>query len=132
VEVGKPLTVGDVEWTVTSARPAGTLTSSVDGGNEARELRRRGLPAQEQRHRGLELELEISSPFDGSGRKFEFDTDAYLYIDPAKNLFRVEVSPGTSQEGDHLRGSPIPRSFSFNSRRRRTFSDESGYVHLGL
>ncbi len=32
--VGQPLTVGDVEWTVTSAYPADRLISSVDGGTK--------------------------------------------------------------------------------------------------
>ena len=134
VEVGKPLTVGDVEWTVTSARPAGTLTSSVDGGTKRGNFVVVDFQLKNNGTEGLNLNSKSPALFDGSGRKFEFDTDAYLYIDPAKNLFRVEVSPGTSQEGEIIFEVPPNTSQLQLQLKEATnpFSDESGYVHLGL
>jgi hypothetical protein len=71
---------------------------------------------------------------DGDGRKLEFDTDTYLYIDRAKNLFRVEVYPGASQEGEVIFEVPPDTSQLQLQLGEATnpFSNASGYVNLGL
>ncbi|MCA1730791.1 MAG: sulfatase-like hydrolase/transferase [Actinobacteria bacterium] len=134
VEVGEPLTVGNVEWTVTSAHPADKLISSVDGGTKRGNFVVVDFQLKNNSNEGLNLNSKSLALLDGDGRKLEFDTDTYLYIDRAKNLFRVEVYPGASQEGEVIFEVPPDTSQLQLQLGEATnpFSNESGYVNLGL
>ena len=133
VAVGQPLTVGDVEWTVTSAYPADRLTSYVDG-----RTKRGNFVVVDFRFKNNsdeDLTLSSHSPvlFDGSGRRFEFDTDTYLYIDWAKNIFRRSVVPGDSPEGRVIfKVPPDASQFQLRLGEETPFSNKIGYVDLGF
>ncbi len=132
--VGQPLTVGDVELTVTSAGLADQLVSHVDGGIKRGNFVVVDFRLKNNGDEGLNLSSKSLSLFDGSGREFEFDTDTYLYIDRPKNLFRVEVSPGVSEEGQIIFEVP-PDASQLRLRlgeATNPSSEEGGYVNLGL
>ncbi len=134
VAVGQPLTVGDVELTVTGAYPVDRLVSSVDGGTKRGNFVVMNFQLKNNGDEGLNLNSRSLALFDGNGREYKFDTDTYLYIDRSKNLFRVEASPGISQEGEVIFEVPPDASQLRLQLREATnpFSDKSGYVDLGL
>ena len=134
VAVRQPLTVGDVEVTVTSASLADQLVSHVDGGTKRGNFVIVDFRLQNNGDEGLNLSSESLSLFDGNGREFQFDTDTYLYIDRPKNLFRVEASPGVSEEGQIIFEVP-PDSSQLRLRlveATNPSSGKGGYVNLGL
>jgi arylsulfatase A-like enzyme len=134
VAVGQPLTVGDVEWTVTSAYPANQLVSAVDAGTKQGNFVVVNFQFTNNSDEGLTLSSDSLALLDGDGREIEFDTDTYLYIDRPKNLFRVEVYPGARQEGQVIFKVP-PDASQFRlqiGEATNPFSDISGYVNLGF
>ena len=134
VAVRQPLTVGDVELTVTSASLADQLVSHVDGGIKRGNFVIVDFRLQNNGDEGLNLSSESLSLFDGNGREFEFDTDTYLYIDRPKNLFRVEAPPGVSEEGQIIFEVP-PDASQLRLRlgeATNPSSGKGGYVNLGL
>ncbi len=134
VAVGQPLTVGDAEWTVTSAYSADQLVTFVDGGTKRGNFVVVDFQLKNNSHEGMTLSSESLALFDGDGREIEFDTDTYLYIDRPKNLFRVEVGPGDSSEGQVIFKVP-PDASQLRLRigeATNPFSDNSGYVDLGF
>jgi len=134
VAIGQPLTVGDVELTVTSAYPVDRLVSSVDGGTKRGNFVVMNFQLKNNGDEGLNLNSRSLVLFDGNGREYKFDTDTYLYIDRSKNLFRVEASPGISEEGEVIFEVPPDASQLRLQLREATnpFSDKSGYVDLSL
>ena len=134
VAVGQPLTVGDAEWTVNSAYPADQLVTFVDGGTKRGNFVIVDFQLKNNSDEGMTLSAESLSLSDGAGREIEFDTDTYLYIDRPKNLFRVEVHPGASQEGQVIFKVP-PDASQLRLRigeATNPFSDNSGHVDLGF
>jgi lipoteichoic acid synthase len=133
VAVGQPLTVGDVEWTVTSAYPADRLTSYVDGRTKRGNFVVVDFLFKNNSDEDLTLSSDSPVLFDGSGRRFEFDTDTYLYIDWAKNIFRRSVVPGDSPEGRVIfKVPPDASQFQLQLGEENPFSNKSGYVNLGF
>ncbi len=134
VAVGQPLTVGEVELTVTSANLADQLISHVDGGIKRGNFVVVDFRLKNNGDEGLNLSSESLALIDGNGREFEFDTDTYLYIDRPKNLFRVEASPGISEEGQIIFEVP-PDASQLRLRlgeATNPSSEKGGYVNLGL
>jgi arylsulfatase A-like enzyme len=133
VAVGQPLRVGDVEWTVTSAYPADQLISSVDDGIKQGNFVVVDFQFKNNSAEGLTLSSDSLALFDGNGRKFEFDTDTYLYIDGSKVLFRYEVSPGDTMEGQIIfKVPPDASQFRLQLGEENPFSNNRGYVNLGF
>jgi hypothetical protein len=133
VEVGQPLTVGDVEWTVTDAHPANKLISPIDGGTKRGNFVVVDFQLKNNSDEGLDLSSQSLALFDGNGRKYKFDTDTYLYIDWSKVIFRFEVGPGDSQEGEFIFEVPSDASqFQLQLGERNPFSNKIGYVNLGF
>jgi Domain of unknown function (DUF4352) len=82
---------------------------------------------------GLDLSSQVLALLDGDGRKFKFDTDTYLYVSWSESIFRFEVAPGDTQEGEFIFEVPKDASrFWLQFRGRNPFSNEGGYVDLGL
>ncbi len=130
--VGQPLTVGDVEWTVTNAYPANQLVSfygETKGGNFIVV----DFQLKNNSNDGLELSSESLALFDGNGRKFKFDTDTFLYIDSPKLIFLSDMDPGDSQEGQVIfKVPPDASQFQLQLGERNPFSNKKGYVNLGF
>jgi lipoteichoic acid synthase len=133
VAVGQPLTVGDVEWTVTSAYPANQLVSAVDAGTTQGNFVVVNFQFKNNSDEGLTLSSDSLALLDGNGRSFKFDTDTYLYIDWSKALFRFEVTPGDSQEGQIIfKVAPEASQFQLQLGEETPFTNKSGYVSLGF
>jgi hypothetical protein len=133
VAIGQPLTVGDVEWTVTSAYPANQLVSAVDDGTKQGNFIVVNFQFKNNSDEGLTLSSDSLALLDGNGRRFKFDTDTYLYIDWSKALFRFEVAPGDSQEGQIIfKGASEASQFRLQLGEETPFTNNSGYVNLGF
>ena len=133
VAIGQPLTVGDVEWTVTSAYPANQLVSAVDAGTKQGNFVVVSFQFKNNSDEGLTLSSDSLALLDGNGRRFKFDTDTYLYIDWSKALFRFEVAPGDSQEGQIIfKVPPDASQFQLQLGEETPFTNKSGYVNLGF
>jgi lipoteichoic acid synthase len=133
VAVGQPVAVGDAEWTVTNARRADQLTSSVDGATKRGNFVVVDYQLKDNGAEGLTPNSLPIALFDGNGNKFEFDTDTYLYIDWSKAIFRFEVAPGESEEGQFIFEIPPDASqFQLQLGEANPFSNNSGYVNLGF
>ena len=133
VGIGQPLRIGDLEWTVTNAYPANQLVSPIDGGTKQGNFVVVDFQIKNNSDEGLDLSSQSLALFDGNGRKFNFDTDTYLYIEWSKVLFRFEVAPGDSQEGEFIfKVTPDTSQLRLQLGERNPFSSERGYVNLGL
>ena len=134
VSVSQPLTVGDVEWTVTSAYSSNQLTSYVDGGTKQGNFVVVDFQFKNNSSEGLTLSSDSLALFDGNGRRFKFDTDTFLYItDRSKNIFLVEVGPDARQEGQVIfKVTPDASQFQLQLGEANPFSDNSGYINLGF
>ena len=134
VSVGQPLRVGDVEWLVTNAYPVDQLISPIDGGTKQGNFVVVDFQIKNNSNEGLDLSSQSLALFDGNGHKFKFDTDTYLYVEWSKAVFRFEVGPGDSQEGEFIfKVAPEGSSqFRLQLGERNPFSNERGYVNLGF
>ena len=133
VALGQPLTVGDVEWTVTSANLANQLVSAVDSGTKQGNFVVVNFQFKNNSNEGLTLSSDSLALLDGNGRRFKFDTDTYLYIDWSKALFRFEVAPSDSQEGQIIfKVAPNASQFQLQLGEETPFTNNSGYVNLGF
>jgi lipoteichoic acid synthase len=131
--IGQPLTVGDVEWTVTSAYLANQLVSAIDSGTKQGDFVVVNFQFKNNSNEGLTLSSDSLALLDGNGRRFKFDTDTYLYIEWTKALFRFEVGPGDSQEGQIIfKVAPDASQFQLQLGEETPFSNNSGYVNLGF
>jgi hypothetical protein len=82
---------------------------------------------------GLTLSSDSLALLDGNGRRFKFDTDTYLYMDWSKALFRFEVAPGDSEEGQIIfKVAPEASQFQLELGEETPFINDSGYVDLGF
>jgi lipoteichoic acid synthase len=132
VAVGQPLTVGDVEWTVTSAYPTDQLVSFY-GETKRGNFIVVDFQLKNNSNDGLELSPESLALFDGNGRKYKFDTDTFLYIDSPKLIFLSDMDPGVSQEGEVIfKVPPDASQFQLELGERNPFSNKKGYVNLGF
>jgi hypothetical protein len=133
VAIGQPLTVGDGEWTVTSAYLANQLVSAIDDSTKQGNFVVVNFQFKNNSNEGLTLSSDSLALFDGNGRRFKFDTDTYLYIEWSKALFRFEVGPGDSQEGQIIfKVAPDASQFQLQLGEETPFTNNSGYVNLGF
>jgi len=133
VEIGQPLTVGDVEWTVTNAYLANQLVSPIDSGTKQGNFVVVNFQFKNNSNEGLTLSSDSLALLDGNGRRFKFDTDTYLYIEWSKALFRFEVAPGDSQQGQIIfKVAPDASQFQLQLGEETPFTNKSGYINLGF
>src|SRR5215204_3424122 len=133
VEIGQPLTVGDVEWTVTNAYLANQLVSPIDSGTKQGNFVVVNFQFKNNSNEGLTLSSDSLALLDGNGRRFKFDTDTYLYIEWSKALFRFEVPPGDSQQGQIIfKVAPDASQFQLQLGEETPFTNKSGYLNLGF
>jgi len=133
VEIGQPLTVGDVEWTVTNAYLANQLVSPIDSGTKQGNFVVVNFQFKNNSNEGLTLSSDSLALLDGNGRRFKFDTDTYLYIEWSKALFRFEVPPGDSQQGQIIfKVAPDASQFQLQLGEETPFTNKSGYINLGF
>jgi hypothetical protein len=132
VPIGETLTVGNVSWQVTNARQANQLTS------EFQEPKQGNFVVVDfvftnNGDEAVTLDSESLALLDGEGRTFQTDPDTFGYIDPSKDIFLNQVNPGVTQQGEVIfTVAPGASDFTLEAGDTEMFSDENGYVDLGV
>jgi Domain of unknown function (DUF4352) len=136
VDIGQPVRVGDVTWTVTNAR-------------QVSEIREKGLGQFGQTKRGnfvivdfnftnnsseaVTLDSASVALIDSSGNKSEADPDTFGYVPANKDIFLENVNPGVTRPGEVIfTVGPDASGFKLQVGDTDMFSDKNGYVDLGF
>jgi hypothetical protein len=124
--------VGDVEWTVTSARQATELQSSF-GDTAQGNFVIVAFNFTNGSSEAVTLDSASLALLDSEDRTFEPDTDSFEYIDPNKDIFLEQVNPGVSQEGEVIFSvAPGASGFTLQAGDTDMFSDKNGLINLGF
>lgn len=130
--MGEDVTVGDVGWQVTNARQANELSSQF-GDSKQGNFVIVDFNFINNASEPTTLDTASLALFDGEGRKFEADPDAYEYIDPSKNIFLEQVNPGVSQQGEAIfTVAPGANTFEIELGDADLFSNDAKRVALGF
>jgi hypothetical protein len=136
VDIGQPVQVGDVTWTVTNAR-------------EATEIREKGFGRFGETKRGhfvivdfnftndsseaVTLDSASVSLMDSSGNKSEPDPDTFGYVPASKDIFLENVNPDVTRPGEVIFTVASSASgFKLQVGDTNPFSGKNGYVDLGF
>ena len=131
-QMGETVTVGDVAWQVTNARQATELSSDL-GTSKQGNFVIVDFNFTNNANEPVTLSSESLALFDGEERKFQTDTDAFEYIDPAKNIFVEQVNPGVARQEEAIfTVAPDASNFEIELGDAALFSDEAARVPLGF
>jgi hypothetical protein len=136
VDIGQPVHVGEVTWTVTNAR-------------QVSEIREKGLGQFGETKRGnfvivdfnftnnsseaVTLDSASVALMDSSGNKSEADPDTFGYIPANKDIFLENVNPGVTRPGEVIfTVAPDASGFKLQVGDTNPFTDKNGYVDLGF
>ena len=136
VDIGQPVRVGEVTWTVANAR-------------QVSEIREKGLGQFGQTKRGnfvivdfnftnnsseaVTLDSASLSLIDSSGNKSEVDPDFSSYVPANKDIFLENVNPDVSRQGEVIFTVASGASgFKLQVGDTNMFSGKNGYVDLGF
>jgi len=136
VNIGQPVHVGEVTWTVTNAR-------------QVSEIREKGLGRFGETKRGnfvivdfnftnnsseaVTLDSASVALMDSSGNKSEADPDTFGYIPANKDIFLENVNPGVTRAGEVIfTVAPDASGFKLQVGDTDMFSGKNGYVDLGF
>jgi hypothetical protein len=136
VDIGQPVHVGEVTWTVTNAR-------------QVSEIREKGFGRFGETKRGnfvivdfnftnnsseaVTLDSASLSLIDSSGNKSEVDPDYSNYVPANKDIFLENVNPDVTRPGEVIFTVASGASgFKLHVGDTNMFSDKNGYVDLGF
>ena len=135
VPMGTPVTAGDLEWNVTNARYATELASQFGefGENKTGNFVVVDFLVTNNGNEATTVASQSVALLDGQGRRSETDTDAFEYVDPAKNVFLEQVNPGVTGEGEVIFSvAPDAGEFVLEVGDASFFGGETGRVNLGF
>jgi len=136
VDIGQPVHVGEVTWTVTNAR-------------QVSEIREKGLGQFGETKRGtfvivdfnftnnsseaVTLDSASLSLIDSSGNESEVDPDYFSYVPTNKEIFLENVNPDVTRPGEVIFTVASGASgFKLQVGDTIPFTDKNGYVDLGF
>ena len=136
--VGQPVKVGDVQWTVTDPKVLGTTLNSTDGFTPPKTAQGGGkfiqvtykvenLGKEQKTTTGADLE-------DSKGRQFKAITDGFSYQPQARQLNVLSnLNPNVSQEFDLIYEVPADASgFKARVGNLSAFNNKVELVNLGI
>ena len=131
--VGEPVTVGNVQWTVTDAEQLPELVAD-SGQTEQGSFVITDLTFQNNSHQDLTLATPFLTLRDDQGNEFEPDIDInFTYLYPDENMFVGHVEPGATKEGKAI--FPVDEGssgFELQVGEGRFASGETAYIDLGI
>jgi hypothetical protein len=136
VAIREPVTVGDVQWTVTNARTAKQLRQEEFG--QFGETKRGDFVIVDfdftnRSSEPITLSQQSLALIDSSGNKSEPDTDTFGYIPRNRNIFLEQVNPGVTKQGQVIFTVASGASgFKLQAGDADVWTDENGYVDLGF
>lgn len=132
VQVGEPITVGNVEWTVNDAQQTNELQSDF-GTSEQGNFVVVDFTFLNNGDEAVTLDTVSMTLVDGQGRSNEADSDKFEYIPEGRDIFLEQVNPGVEQEGTAIfTVAQNAQDFTLELGDTDMFGNETGYVELGF
>ena len=132
VSVGEPITVGDVQWTVTAVQQTDILISRF--GTEEGHFLILDISFTNNSNQDIRLASPFLPLLDGEGHEFEPDVKRTFYnIEGEKNMFAGPVEPGATKEGRVIYTIPPDASgFKLQVGEAKFASSQTKYIDLGF
>lgn len=131
--IGEPVTIGDVQWTVTDAEQLDEL-QSIKGEYEQGSFVIVDVTFANSSNQDITLATPFFTLIDSAGREFEPDIENnFTYLYPEENMFVEPVDPGSMTEGKLIFGTaPDSSGLRLRVGEARFASDESALIDLGF
>jgi hypothetical protein len=129
--IGEPVTLGDVQWTVTDAERSDILVSRL--GTEEGDFIIVNLTFQNNSNQDITLATPLLPLEDSQGREYEADIDAnFTHVAAEENMFVDQVAPGATKEGLVIYTvEPDASGFKLKVGEARFASEKTAYIDLG-
>lgn len=129
--VGEPVTIGDVEWTVTDVLETDILVSRL--GTEEGNFVVVDLTFQNNSNQDITLATPFVTLLDSQGREFEANIEHnFLHVYAEENMFVDHVRPGATKEGKIIfTVEPDSSGFKLQVGEAKFASNEHEYIDLG-
>ena len=131
--IGEPVTVGDVQWTVTGAEQEDELIS-----NKGDYAQGTFVVVDVTFANGRNQDVTLATPFfaliDSEGREFEPDIeDNFFFLFPEENMFVEPVDPGSMKEGKIIfETAPDSSGLRLRVGEAKFASEETAFIDLGF
>jgi Domain of unknown function (DUF4352) len=131
VSIGEPVTLGDVQWTVTDAERSDILVSRL--GTEEGDFVIVNVTFQNNSNQDITLATPLLPLEDSQGREYEADIEAnFIHVAAEENMFVDQVAPGATKEGLVIYAvEPDSSGFKLKVGEARFASSKSAYIDLG-
>jgi Domain of unknown function (DUF4352) len=131
--IGEPVTVGNVQWTVTDAKQQPQLITD-SGRTEDGNFVMMDVTFQNNSNQDLTLATPFMILRDDEGNEFEPDIDTnFTFLYPEENMFVGHVEPGATKEGKVIFTVDQDSSgFELQVGEGRFASDKLAYIDLGI
>ena len=131
--IGEPVTIGDVQWTVTGAEQLDELLS-IKGEYEQGSFVSIDVTFSNSSNQDVTLATPFFALIDSEGREFEPGIENnFTFLYPEENMFVEPVGPGTTKEGKLIFGTaPDSSGLRLQVGEARFASDETALIDLGL
>jgi len=136
VDIGQPVHVGEVTWTVTNARQVSEIREK--GFGQFGETKRGNFVIVEfnftnNSSEAVTLDSASLSLIDSSGNESKVDPDYFSYVPTNKEIFLENVNPNVTRPGEVI-FTVASGASGFKLRVGDTipFTDKNGYVDLGF
>jgi hypothetical protein len=131
--IGEPVTVGDVEWTVTDAEQLDELISNR-GDYEEGDFVSIDITLTNNTNQDITLATPFFTLIDDQGREVEPNIDNnFTFLYPEENMFVDQINPGATKEGKIIfPANPDASGFKLQVGEVRFASEETEYIDLGF
>jgi hypothetical protein len=131
--IGEPVTVGDVEWTVTDAEQLDELIS-IRGDYEEGDFVSIDITLSNNTNQDITLATPFFALIDDQGREVEPNIDHnFFFLYPEENMFVDQINPGATKEGKIIFPVyPDASGFKLRVGEVRFASEETEYIDLGF
>lgn len=135
--IGDTVAVGDVEWTVTSAKQANQLTQQGVPSDFAKTEQGNFVIVDfdftNNGGEAITLDNESLALVDSEGRESGPSSDAILYVPDERRIFLERVNPGVTKQGEAIfEVAPGASGFQLQAGDAKMFTDDNVYVDLGF
>ena len=136
MDIGQPVHVGEVTWTVTNARQVSEIREK--GFGQFGETKRGNFVIVDfnftnNSSEAVTLDSASLSLIDSSGNKSEVDPDYFSYVPTSKEIFLENVNPDVTRPGEVIFTVASGASgFKLQVGDTNPFTGKNGYVDLGF
>jgi hypothetical protein len=137
VAIDEPVTIGDVTWTITSAKQSRQLTqqgvSKQFADNKQGNFVIVDFDFTNNGSDAITLDNESLALVDSGGGESKTSSDDFLYVPENRRIFLERITPNVTRQGEAIfEVAPDASGFQLQAGDAQMFSDENGYVDLGF